>query len=153
MSIWYNKKRFEEIEFAKTPCMLDHIGIQFVGMTDETLIATMPIDQRTRQPYGIMHGGASAALAETVASVAANMTLDPKEERAVGLELSTSHLKMVKEGLVTATARPIKRGSTIQVWEVRVTNEEGELVSFSRLTLMVLKLTGRHPHPKESART
>lgn len=118
--------------------MADHLGVEFAEITDTTLSLKMPINEKTKQPYGIMHGGASAALAETVASIACNFTLDPSKERAVGLELNISHLKMVKEGWIIATASPIKRGSTVQVWEVRIANEKGELVSYAKLTLMVI---------------
>ncbi|MCB1114525.1 MAG: PaaI family thioesterase [Chlamydiia bacterium] len=139
MSIWYNKKPFAEIDFVKTRSMMDHLGIEFLDRTENSLVARMPINEKTKQPFGIMHGGASAALAETVGSIAANMTLNTEEERAVGLELNISHLKMVKEGWVTATATPIKLGSTIQIWEIKVQNDEGKLVSHSKLTMMVLK--------------
>ena len=118
---------------------MDHLGIEFLDRTENSLVARMPINEKTKQPFGIMHGGASAALAETVGSIAANMTLNTEEERAVGLELNISHLKMVKEGWVTATATPIKLGSTIQIWEIKVQNDEGKLVSHSKLTMMVLK--------------
>lgn len=138
MSIWFNEKRLSEIQASRSKSMVDHIGIEFIEMTENSLIARMPVDERTKQPFGILHGGASAALAETVGSVAGNLTLDPSKKIAVGLDINTSHLKMVREGFVTAEATPVKLGNQVQVWQIKAVNDEGDLVSLTRLTLMVL---------------
>lgn len=138
MSIWFKDATVEKLQLTRQSTMVDHIGIEFTEITPNSLKARMPVDHRTKQPYGILHGGASAALAETVASVAANMTLNTEEKIAVGLDINTSHLKMAKSGFVTAEATPIQLGKKIQVWQVKAFNDEGDLVSLSRLTVMVL---------------
>lgn len=119
--------------------MVGHLGIEFTQITDDSLIAKMPVDERTKQPFGILHGGASAALAETVGSVAGNMVIDNEKYIAVGVEISTSHLKMVRSGFVTAEAKPIKLGKKLHTWEIKASNDKGDLVSYSKLTLMVLE--------------
>lgn len=138
MSIWFKDATVEKLQLTRKSTMVDHIGIEFTEITPNSLKARMPVDERTRQPYGILHGGASAALAETVASVAANMTIDTDLKIAVGLDINTSHLKMAKDGYVTAEATPIQLGNKIQVWQVKAFNDAGDLVSLSRLTVMVL---------------
>jgi 1,4-dihydroxy-2-naphthoyl-CoA hydrolase len=139
MSIWFNEVTLEGVKASRAKTMVDHIGIEFTRITENTLEARMPVDERTRQPLGIMHGGASAALAETVASIAANLTIDLAKSFCVGLDLNTSHIKMVKEGFVYATASPIHIGSQTQIWQVRTVNEKHELVAVSRMTMIVLE--------------
>src|SRR5688500_15465432 len=99
-SIWHKPFTIEDAEKSRKGTMVDHLGIVFTEIGDDYLKAKMPVDNRTLQPYGIMHGGASCALAETVGSVAGNYCLDPSKARAVGVEINTSHLKMVREGFV-----------------------------------------------------
>lgn len=118
--------------------MVGHIGIEFTEIGDDFLRAKMPVDQRTKQPMGIMHGGASCALAETVASIAANFCIDSSKQACVGLEINTSHIKMAKSGFVTGTARARHLGKSTQLWEIEIVNEEGQLVSLSRLRMAVL---------------
>lgn len=139
MSIWFKENTLSAIQSSREKTMVDHIGIEFIEITPRSLIARMPVDERTRQPYGILHGGASAALAETVGSIAANLTLDQQKQFAVGLDINTSHLKMVREGFVTAEASPIQLGNKIQVWQILAKNDQGDLVSISRLTMMILE--------------
>lgn len=138
--IWFKKYTLEDVikRNARITTMIDFMGIEFTELTDNTLSAKMPIDERTRQPYGIMHGGASCALAESVGSIAGNLVVDPEKRMCVGLDIFTSHLKMVKNGFVTATARPIRLGNSIQVWEIEAKNDKGELVAITRLTLAVI---------------
>jgi 1,4-dihydroxy-2-naphthoyl-CoA hydrolase len=115
------------------------VGIEFIEVGPDFLKAKMPVDARTKQPLGIMHGGASCVLAETVGSVAGNFCVDLTEEYCVGLDINTNHLRQAREGFVIGTARPIHIGRTTQVWGIEIQNEQGQLVSINRLTLMVLK--------------
>ena len=118
--------------------LVAHLGIEFVKAGEDYLTARMPVDERTRQPFGILHGGASAALAETVGSVAATLCLDMDRQTAVGLEINANHVKPVKAGYVYGTARPVHLGRRTHVWEIRITDAVDNLVCISRLTLMVV---------------
>ena len=120
--------------------MGEMMGIVFTNATEELLEAKMPVTPNTRQPFGLLHGGASVALAETVASVAANCALSPNENLyAVGLEINANHIKSVSSGYVIATCKPLQLGQKISVWEIRITNEAGFLVCISRMTAAILK--------------
>ena len=114
------------------------MGIEIVSLTPEKVVATMPVDHRTQQPFGLLHGGASAALAETVASLGAYLNVDPETQAAVGVELNANHLRGKTEGIVTATATPVRRGRTIHVWDIRIEDEESRLVCVSRCTLAIV---------------
>lgn len=116
--------------------MAAHLGIAITEVGEDFLRGQMPVDGRTRQPMGLMHGGASATLAETLGSIAGLLTLE-NDQYCVGLELNVSHLRSVTEGKVTGTARPVKIGRTVQVWETRIIDEDGRLASIARLTLLV----------------
>lgn len=128
----------DEIRARVNAGMANTIGIDVTALTAERVIATMPVDERTRQPFGLLHGGASAALAETVASLGAFMNIDRETQAAVGVELNANHLRSKREGLVTATATPVRRGKKIHVWDVRIEDEEGDLVCVSRCTLAIV---------------
>ena len=120
--------------------MGEALGIRFIAVDESSLSASMPVNQKTKQPYGLLHGGASVALAETVASVAANHALDPSENSyAVGLEINANHIKAVSSGMVIAHCKPLQLGSKFSVWEIRITNEAGTLVCISRMTAAILK--------------
>ncbi|MCL4141274.1 UNVERIFIED_CONTAM: hypothetical protein GTU68_022521 [Idotea baltica] len=120
--------------------MVDHLGIEFTEVGDEYLIAKMPVDHRTKQPMGILHGGASAALAETLGSVAAfAISNDPLNEKVVGLEINANHIKSAKSGWVYGKVTAIKIGKTVQVWQIDITNEDQVLCCRSRLTTMTLR--------------
>ena len=117
-----------------------HLGIVFTELGEDFLRGTMPVDERTRQPYGLLHGGASVLLAETLGSMAANLCVeDPATQQAVGLEINANHLRAAKSGLVTGTARPLHLGRSTQVWEIRIEDDGGRLVCVSRLTMSVVK--------------
>jgi 1,4-dihydroxy-2-naphthoyl-CoA hydrolase len=120
------------------PNMGTALGITFTHVGRDRVVAVMPVDERTRQPMGLLHGGASVALAETVASVGAWLNVDPATKSAVGLEINANHLRAVREGIVTATATPVHRGATTQVWEIRITTSLGKLVCMSRCTLAII---------------
>jgi 1,4-dihydroxy-2-naphthoyl-CoA hydrolase len=136
LAIWKQLPNPELINRTSVGSMANHLGIEITEAGDDYLRARMPIDHRTQQPMGLMHGGASATLAETLGSIAGLLTLD-EDHYALGLELNISHLRAVKEGQVIGTARPVKLGRTIQVWEIRVHDASERLVSISRLTLVV----------------
>lgn len=140
MSIWYQEFTVEDLQKSRKDTMVDYLGIEFTGFTDNSMSAKMPVDHRTKQPYGIMHGGASCALAETVASVAGNYVLNPAAYRAVGLEINTSHVRMAKSGWVYATAVAVHLGKTTQLWEINITDDEGRIVSVNRLRLSVIAI-------------
>ena len=125
--------------------MMGHLDIVFTDIGDDFLSATMPVDERTRQPHGLLHGGASVVLAETIGSMGATMCLDPAVYRCVGQEINANHLRSVRRGHVTGTARPVHIGGRTQVWTVDIVNETGELVCISRLTIAVLKLAALDP--------
>lgn len=118
--------------------MPGNLGIEFVEAGEDWLRARMPVNERTKQPYGRLHGGASVALAETIGSVAAAMTVDPARFVAVGLEINANHLRPAGDGFVHATARPEARGRTTQVWSIRIEDEAGKLVCISRFTVAII---------------
>ena len=118
--------------------LADTIGIQLIETTPSRVVATMPVDERTRQPFGILHGGASVALAETVASIGAVLNVDRETQTAVGLEINANHIRAKSEGVVRATGTPIHIGRSTQIWEIRIVDEEDRLVCLSRCTLAVV---------------
>ena len=118
--------------------MTDHLGIEFVEIGDDYLKATMPVDHRTHQPLGLLHGGASVALAETLGSVAATLCVDDTRF-CVGLEINANHIKGVRSGIVKGTTKPVHIGKQTQVWEIRISNDLDELVCISRITMAVLE--------------
>jgi uncharacterized protein (TIGR00369 family) len=124
-------------EFSRKT-MSETIGIEIIDVGEDYIKGRMPVDYRTVQPYGIMHGGASAALAETLGSIGGNFFVDQDKNVVVGLEINVNHIRSVKEGFVFGTAKPIHIGSRTQVWDIRIEDERGRLVSVSRLTLAVV---------------
>ena len=141
MPIWNQPFTLEQASASRAGTMTEHLGIDFIEIGDDFLRARMPVDHRTKQPYGIMHGGASCALAETVGSVAAYYCIDHSRQRSVGVKISTSHIKMARSGYVIGTARPFHLGRATQVWEILIHDEEGRLISVSRLRIAVLDYT------------
>lgn len=119
-------------------CLPGHLGIEFVDCGDDWLRARMPVDQRSHQPYGRLHGGASAVLAETVGSMAGACVLDHLSAGSVGMEINANHVRPVRDGWVYATARPEALGRSTHVWSIRIEDEAGKLVCISRLTLAVI---------------
>lgn len=119
--------------------MGEHLGMQYSEIGDDYLKATMPVDHRTHQPYGLLHGGASAALAETLGSVASALVIDPEKFICVGIEINANHVRGVKSGFVTGTCTPIHIGATTHVWDIRIHDERNKLVCISRLTVAILK--------------
>lgn len=118
--------------------LVSHLGIEFVEVGPDFLRAKMPVDERTIQPFGLLHGGASVALAETVGSVASSLQIDLNEQICVGMEINANHVRGVRSGYVYGTARPIHLGRKTHIWEIKITDDAENLVSVSRLTMMIL---------------
>lgn len=118
--------------------LIDTLGIDLLEAGPGRVRASMPVTRKVHQPFGVLHGGASIALAETVASIGGNLNVDPASQMAVGLEINANHLRSKRDGMVTATAEPIHLGRTTQVWDVRIVDEEDKLVCTSRCTLAVV---------------
>jgi 1,4-dihydroxy-2-naphthoyl-CoA hydrolase len=118
--------------------MVDHLGIEFTELGEDFIRAKMPVDHRTIQPYGLLHGGASVVLAETLGSIAADASLDHPHKTCVGLEINANHIRGVREGYVHGTARPLHIGRSTQVWEIKIVNDQEQLVCVSRITMAVV---------------
>lgn len=135
--IWTQSVTPESINRINRNTAAAHLGIEFVEVGDDFLVARMPVDERTCQPFGILHGGISVALAETLGSVGAMCSV-PEGHRAVGLDINANHLKSATEGFVTGTARPVHIGRTTHVWQIDIVNDKGQLVCVSRITMAIL---------------
>ena len=138
-SVFRRTRSLEDLNAHSLNTSISHLGIQIIELGDDFVRGTMPVDQRTKQPYGLLHGGSSAMLAETLASVAANMCVEKEGQQAVGLELNCNHVRGVTQGVVTGTARPVHVGRKTQVWDIRIEDERGKLCCVSRLTLAVIE--------------
>lgn len=138
MPIWKMPISLESAQARAKNTFVEFIGIRFVEYGEDYLKATLPVDHTTKQPLGFLNGGVSAALAESVASTAANYCVDQTVCYCVGLEINANHLRPALGGLVTATAKPLHLGNKTQVWEIKIENEEGKLVCISRMTMAVV---------------
>ncbi|HEY4092346.1 MAG TPA: hotdog fold thioesterase [Luteibacter sp.] len=145
MSIWKHPIDLDRINGWSRNTMMEALDIRFTAFGDDWLRGTMPVDHRTQQPFGLLHGGASVVLAETLGSSAALLTLDVEKEIAVGLDINANHIRGVRGGLVTGTAKAVHLGRTTQVWEIRIEEEAGRLVCLSRLTMAVIPSPGGAP--------
>jgi 1,4-dihydroxy-2-naphthoyl-CoA hydrolase len=141
--IWFKKFTIDELkQDVAHPHMGTFLGIEMVEMGDDHLRARMPVDDRTKQPMGLLHGGASCVLAETLGSYASFLCVDRTKQRTVGLEINANHIKSVKQGYVVGEARPIHLGKKTHIWDIRINEEAtGALVCVSRLTVAVLDIT------------
>jgi len=137
MGLWKQTTDLDRINAWNRGCMVEHLGMLVTEVGDDFLRGTMPVDARTKQPFGLLHGGASVALAESLGSLAGNLCIDDGE-MAVGLDINANHVRAVTEGVVTGTARPLHIGRSTQVWDIRIEDERGRLVCISRLTLAVV---------------
>ncbi|HEX9796889.1 MAG TPA: hotdog fold thioesterase [Anaerolineales bacterium] len=149
MPIWSIEPSLELLNTTSQNTLVSHLGIVFTEVGQDWLSARMPVDARTHQPLGLLHGGASAALAETLGSVAGSFVVEPKRSYVMGLALNANHVRPVRQGWVLGIARPIHLGRTTQVWQIRIEDEDGQLVSITRLTLIVrdyeMDESGRSP--------
>ncbi|MFF2273006.1 PaaI family thioesterase [Agromyces sp. NPDC058136] len=143
MSIWFGEPQVEWANSRSEGTALRALGIEMTEITETSLKGRMPVDGRTRQPGGVLHGGASVALAETLASWGATFTVDPAKYYCVGMEINANHVRPIADGWVIGEATPLTRGRTTQVWEIKITQEDGKLVCVSRCTMAVL------PKPSE----
>lgn len=125
-------------KFSKNT-MVEHLGIEFLELGADFVSAKMPVDHRTHQPMGLLHGGASLVLAETLGSVASNLLVDPEKYYCVGLEINANHIKSARSGYVTGEAKPVHMGKKTHVWDIRIKNDLGALVCISRLTVAVIE--------------
>jgi 1,4-dihydroxy-2-naphthoyl-CoA hydrolase len=139
MTIWRSLHSLAEVNAGRAGTLIEHLGIEFTEIGDDYIRATMPVDARTRQPYGLLHGGASVALAETLGSMGAAMCIDVKEYQCVGQEINANHVRAARTGVVTGTARPVHLGGRTQVWSIEIVNEAGKLMCISRLTVAVIR--------------
>nr|WP_320189710.1 hotdog fold thioesterase [uncultured Desulfobacter sp.] len=141
--IWKKEFTVDDMNRFKANSMLGHLDITFEEKGDNFLTASMPVDARTHQPMGILHGGASVVLAETLGSCASQMTLE-QGFYAVGLEIKANHIKSISQGRVTGQTTPLHLGRTTQVWDIDIKNDNGDLICASRLTMAVLKTDKKH---------
>ncbi len=139
MSIWFRPFTLEELERQSRGCMVEYLAIRFSEIGPDYVRATMPVDHRTWQPFGLLHGGASVVLAETLGSVGANCCIDASRFYGVGQEINANHIRSARSGRVTGTARPIHLGIRSHVWEVRVEDEKQRLTAISRMTLAIVE--------------
>ncbi|HXR84647.1 MAG TPA: hotdog fold thioesterase [Hanamia sp.] len=140
MSIWFQKiNSVEELSKIGANTMADFLGLKWVEIGDDFLKLSMPVNEKTRQPYGFLHGGASCVLAETVGSVASALVIDRKKYYCVGLEINANHLRGVSEGTVTAVAKPLHLGKKTHVWDIRIYDDKEKLFCVSRLTVAILE--------------
>jgi 1,4-dihydroxy-2-naphthoyl-CoA hydrolase len=138
MSIFKTNTSVENLNKLSANTMVAHIGIEFTHIGADFIEAKMPVDNRTHQPLGLLHGGASVALAETLGSVAATCCIDRNTQYCVGLEINANHIKSVKTGFVYGVAKPIHIGKKTHVWEIRITNETKEIICVSRITMAII---------------
>ncbi|MBI4211405.1 MAG: hotdog fold thioesterase [Deltaproteobacteria bacterium] len=138
-SLWFQPLTIDDLNHRGKDTMAEHLDIRFIDVGADYLVATMPVDHRTKQPRGLLHGGASVALAETIGSMAGNFCVDPSKFYCVGLEINANHVRAMTEGFVSGKATPLHLGRKTQVWEIKITNADHKLVCISRLTMAVME--------------
>ena len=139
MTIWKSTRSLEELNSDGGDTLIGHLGIRFTEIGEDFVRGTMPVDARTRQPYGLLHGGASVALAETLGSMGATMCVDAGEYLCVGQEINANHVRGARTGFVTGTARPVHLGGRSHVWTIEILDAAGKLVCTSRLTIAIIR--------------
>jgi 1,4-dihydroxy-2-naphthoyl-CoA hydrolase len=140
MSIWFQNYTLESVQQRGVGTMVEHLGIVIEELGPAHLSGSMPVDHRTVQPMGILHGGASVALAETLGSIAANLVIDPALKYCVGLDINANHIRPARSGRVSGKASPLHLGASTQVWQIEIMDEQKKLVCISRLTMAVLNI-------------
>lgn len=140
MKIWFDKDiSLDKIRPVGKETMSEYLGIEWTEIGNDFLRAKMPVDHRTKQPFDLLHGGASCVLAETLGSFASYLVLDPAEFYCVGIEINANHIRSARNGFVYGVCSPLHIGSSTHVWDIRITNDEGKLVCISRLTVAIMK--------------
>ena len=142
MSIWVKTETVEELNKLRQNTLNGLMGIRLTEIGEDFLKAVMPVDDRTRQPMGILHGGASAVLAESIGSLGSYLSIGP-DKRCVGLEINANHIRSISDGWVTATARPIHMGGSTHIWDIRITDEQERLICIARLTMAIITHSAR----------
>ena len=138
--IWFNPQlTLTQLDEFTPGTMANHLGMEWVDIGIDYLSLRMPVDERTKQPYGLLHGGASCALAETVGSVASHLVIDPEKFICVGLEINANHIRSAREGFVTAKAIPLHLGSSTHIWDIKIHDDQEKLICVSRLTVAILQ--------------
>lgn len=145
MSLWRINPDLESLNATQRGTIGELLDIRFEAFDDQSLTASMPVDRRTHQPYGLLHGGASVVLAETVGSVASSLCIDRERFYCVGLEVNANHLRGLRSGRVTAVASPVHLGRTTHVWDIRLSGEDGKPSCISRLTMAIVPLGEQPP--------
>jgi 1,4-dihydroxy-2-naphthoyl-CoA hydrolase len=146
--IWFKKDlQLQDLQVLGRNTMGQHIGIELTELGPDFLRGTMPVDKRTVQPYGLLHGGASCVLAETLGSIAAALVIDPSQFLCVGLEINANHIRGVREGKVTGTATPLHLGNSTHVWDIKIVDDRNKLICVSRHTVAIIKNTGAINNP------
>ncbi len=138
MKIWHQNISIESLNKRSENTLGDFLGIKFIEIGNNYIKATMPVNDKTRQPIGILHGGANVVLGETIASTAANAVVDITKQYCVGLEINTNHIRSVKSGLVTGITKPIHIGRSTQIWQIDIFNEDNKITATGRMTASVL---------------
>lgn len=144
MKLWPRDYALDELNRLNAGNLLGHLGIEFVAIDNDSLTARMPVDHRTTQPFGLLHGGASVALAESVGSFAAFLSLHDPGKTTVGLEINANHLRPVTSGFVYGVARPLHRGRNTHVWDIRISDESGRLICVARHTVAIISRPKEH---------
>lgn len=145
MPIWHRQPDLEELNASRSNTLLEVLDIRFEAMDDDSISASMVVDPRTHQPFGLLHGGASVVLAETLGSMASYYCIDPERFHCVGLEVNANHLRALRSGRVRGVCRPVHLGGATHVWDIRLCGEDGRPSCISRLTVAVLPLQPTTP--------
>ncbi len=136
--LWRNKPSIEELNSSFAPNIGSFLGIEFVEITDDSLVATLPVNEKTKQPFGLLHGGASVVLAETLGSIASNLVIDSDKFMGVGLEVNANHLRPVSSGIVKGVCTPVHIGKSTHVWDIKIYEKHGKINCISRLTVAIV---------------
>lgn len=136
--IWFQNYSIDQVNSIFAKYMTGFLDIKVIAMDDRSMTATMPVNEKTKQPFGVLHGGASVVLAESVGSVASNLIVNPELQKGVGLEVNANHLRPVSQGLVTAVCTAVHIGKQTHIWDIRISDEEGKLNCISRLTVAII---------------
>ncbi len=151
MTIWHQSPDLEQLNQNRKNTIVELLDIRFEAFDEDSLTASMVVDSRTHQPYGLLHGGASVVLAETAGSTASYLCIDPGKFYCVGLEVNANHIRALRSGRVTAVCRPVHLGRSSHVWDIRLSGDDGKLSCISRLTVAVIPLGESSPRRKEAS--
>lgn len=145
MPIWFNPLlKLDDLENFALQNIAEHLELKWAEVGTDHLIMSMPVTEKVRQPYGLLHGGISCVLAETIGSIASALVIDPSRFNCVGLEINANHVRAVRDGLVRATCRPLHLGRSTHVWDIRINNEDNKLVCISRLTVAIVAISNQN---------